>query len=123
MIPALPPDLKKKLTPPVTIPSRREAHAGLSPALYVAADSRRRYRVRLLWRDVTTASGRREECFEFAQARGAVNLLELLKKIVEHPDRELLSVSLEAKPTPQWESIGIEYLVWAAARAKRGGAR
>ncbi len=106
---------------PTGIPSRRAAHAGLSPALFAANGKRIRYRVHLLWADPATPSGRREEVVEFHDPR---KLLDLARRINTTPDRPLLSAVIEAKPLPKWERVTVDFLTWRAAeRDRRGGGR
>lgn len=111
------------LSLPAGTPTRKDAHQGLSPALYAASGKRIRHRVCLMWRDPDTPSGRREEVIEFSRPD---RLLDLLRRISTTPDRPLLSVRIQAKPIPKWEDVTTAFLVWRAAERNRrhgGGAR
>jgi hypothetical protein len=74
------------------------------------------YRVRLLWADPSTRSGRREEIVAFADPRRA---LELLRRISETPERPLISVELEAFVRPKWTGVDVDYVRWRAAQRDR----
>ncbi len=108
-------------THPAGTPTRKDAHQGLSPALYAASGRRIRHRICLVWREADTPSGRREEVLEFSRPD---HLLDLVRRISTTPDRPLISARLQAKVIPAWEDVGIPFLLWRVAeRERRGGAR
>ena len=58
---------------------------------------------------------------EFADPR---HLMDLDRRISTTPDRPLLSARHQAKPTPRFEAVSLDFLVWRCAeRERKGGAR